>query len=74
MCSSDLKRAKAVIERFPNTIWTKDALDILLLSYQKLELTELAADTQKIIDYNDFSDISTTIDPTKYGKAPASSL
>ncbi len=71
---SSAKRAKAVIERFPNTIWTKDALDILLLSYQKLELTELAADTQKIIDYNDFSDISTTIDPTKYGKAPASSL
>lgn len=71
---SSAKRAKAVIERFPNTIWTKDALDILLLSYQKLELTELAADTQKIIDYNDFSDISTTIDPDKYGKAPASTL
>ena len=67
---SSAKRAKAVIERFPNTIWTKDALDILLLSYQKLELTELAADTQRIIDYNDFSDIATTIDPDKYGKAP----
>ena len=71
---SSANRAKAVIERFPNTIWTKDALDILLLSYQKLELTELAVDTQKIIDYNDFSDISTTIDPDKYGKAPASTL
>ena len=71
---SSANRAKAVIERFPNTIWTKDALDILLLSYQKLELTELAADTKKIIDYNDFSDISTTIDPDKYGKAPASTL
>ena len=67
---SSAKRAKAVIERFPNTIWTKDALDIMLLSYQKLELTELAADTQRIIDYNDFSDIATTIDPDKYGKAP----
>jgi plasmid replication initiation protein len=44
----------------------------MLLSYQKLELTELAADTQKIIDYNDFSDISTTIDPDKYGKSPPS--
>ena len=71
---SSAKRAKAVIERFPNTIWTKDALDILLLSYQKLELDELAADTQKIIDYNDFSDVATTIDPDKYGKAPPSAL
>ena len=69
---SSAKRAKAVITKYPNTIWTKRALDIMLLSYQKLELTELAADTQKIIDYNDFSDISTTIDPDKYGKAPPS--
>ena len=70
---SSAKRAKAVIERFPNTIWTKDALDILLLSYQKLGLTDLAADTQRIIDYNDFSDIATTIDPDKYGKVPPAS-
>ena len=70
---SSAKRAKAVIERFPNTIWTKDALDILLLSYQKLGLTDLAADTQRIIDYNDFSDVATTIDPDKYGKAPPAS-
>ena len=69
---SSAKRAKAVITKYPNTIWTKRALEILLLSYQKLELTELAADTQKIIDYNDFSDISTTIDPDKYGKSPTS--
>ena len=30
---SAAKRGKAVIERFPNTIWTKDALNIMLLSY-----------------------------------------
>ncbi|NOQ89583.1 MAG: outer membrane protein assembly factor BamD [Gammaproteobacteria bacterium] len=71
---SAAKRSKAVIERFPNTIWTKRALDIMLLSYQKLELDVLAADTQKIIDYNDFSDIATTIDPDKYGKVPPSKL
>jgi outer membrane protein assembly factor BamD len=71
---SSAKRAKAVIVRFPNTIWTKRALDIMLLSYQKLELADLAADTQRVIDYNDFSDIATTIDPDKYGKKPASSL
>jgi outer membrane protein assembly factor BamD len=71
---SAAKRAKAVIERFPNTIWTKRALDIMLLSYQKLELTDLASNIQRIIDYNDFSDIATTIDPDKYGSAPPSSL
>lgn len=71
---SAAKRAQTVLERFPNTIWTKDALDIMLLSYQKLGLNDLAADTQRVIDYNDFSDISTTIDPDKYGKAPPSTL
>ncbi len=71
---SAAKRAKAVIERFPNTIWTKRALDIMLLSYQKLELNDLSAAIQRIIDYNDFSDIATTIDPDKYGSAPPSSL
>ena len=71
---SAAKRSKAVIQRFPNTIWTKDALEIMHLAYQKLELEDLAADTQRIIDYNDFSDVATTIDPDKYGKAPPSSL
>jgi len=71
---SAAKRTKAVITKYPDTIWTKRALDIMLLSYQKLELPELAADTQRIIDFNDFSDISTTIDPDKYGKAPPSTL
>ena len=69
---SAAKRSKAVIEKFPKTIWTKRALDIMLLSYQKLELDTLAADTQRIIDYNDFSDIATTIDPDQFGKAPPS--
>lgn len=70
---SAAKRAKAVITRYPNTIWTKRALEIMLLSYQKLELTVLAADTQRIIDFNDFSDITSPVDPDKYGKAPPSS-
>jgi len=72
---SAAKRAKAVITRYPNTIWTKRALEIMLLSYQKLELDDLAADTKRVIDYNDFSDITTPAnDPGKYGKAPPSSL
>jgi len=71
---SSAKRAKAVIERFPNTIWTKRALDIMLQSYQKLGLTELAADTQRVIDFNDFSDIATTINPDNYGSAEPPAL
>ncbi|MCK4833916.1 MAG: outer membrane protein assembly factor BamD [Gammaproteobacteria bacterium] len=71
---SSAKRAKAVITKYPNTIWTKRALEILLQSYQNLELAELAADTQKIINFNDFSEVTTIIDPEKYGKAPPSSL
>jgi len=71
---SSAKRAKEVLQRFPNTIWTKRALEIMLLSYQKLELTELAADTQRVIDYNDFSDIATTIDPDNYETLAPSAL
>ncbi len=71
---SSANRAKVVIERFPNTIWTKRALDIMLLSYQELELPDLAANIQRIIDYNIFSDVVTTIDPDKYSDAPPTSL
>jgi outer membrane protein assembly factor BamD len=71
---SAANRAKAVITKYPNTVWTKRALEIMLLSYQKLDLPELAADTQRVIDYNDFSDITTIIDPDKYGKPPPSTL
>ncbi len=71
---SAAKRAKTVLTRYPNTIWTKRALEIMLLSYEKLELNDLAADIQRVIDYNDFSDISTPTDESdKYGKAPPSS-
>jgi len=67
---SAAKRAKTVITRYPSTIWTKRALEILLQSYQELELNDLAADIKRVIDYNDFSDINTPVDPEKYGKTP----
>lgn len=67
---SSAKRAKSVIERYPNTIWTKRALEIMAQSYEQLELEDLAADTRRIIDYNDFSDIATTVNPDKYRSAP----
>ena len=71
---SSAKRAKTVLQRFPRTIWTKRALEIMLLSYQKLDLPELAADTQRVIDFNDFSDIATTIDPDGNGGLPPATL
>lgn len=71
---SSAKRAKTVIERFPKTIWTKDALEIMLLSYTKLGLNDLAEDTQRIINYNDFSDAAISNNPEKYGKTPPSTL
>jgi outer membrane protein assembly factor BamD len=71
---SSAKRAKTVLQRFPRTIWTKRALEIMLLSYQKLDLPELAADTQRVIDFNDFSDIATTIDPDGNSGLPPTTL
>jgi outer membrane protein assembly factor BamD len=71
---SSAKRAEAVIKNYPNTVWTKRALEILLLSYQKLGLTELATDTQKIIDYNDFSGVTSTVEPTDELADPPSTL
>ncbi len=71
---SSANRAKEVIIKYPDTIWIKEALEILLLSYQKLELTTLAADTQKVIDYNDFSDVPSTIDPGLFGSELLPSL
>jgi regulator of sigma D len=46
----------------------------MLLSYQKLDLPELAADTQRVIDFNDFSDIATTIDPDGNSGLPPTTL
>lgn len=60
---SSAKRAKAVIMRFPESIWVKRALEIMKESYDHLGLVDLATDTQRIIDYNDFSKVSTVIDP-----------
>jgi outer membrane protein assembly factor BamD len=71
---SAAKRGKAVLQRFPRTIWTKEALDIMLLSYKKLELAELADGVQRVIDYNDFSDIATTINPDDFGDEAPSTL
>ena len=64
---SAANRAKRVIMRYPKTIWTKRALEIMAESYDQLDMKTLAEDTRRIIEYNDFSDIATTLDPDKYG-------
>lgn len=64
---SAVNRSKYVILRYPQTVWTKRALEIMVIGYKELELEDLAADTQRIIDYNDFSDIATTLDSEKFG-------
>ena len=71
---SSARRAETVIENYPSTVWTKRALEILQLSYKKLGMTKLAGDTQRIIDYNDFSGVAATAEPTKKLIEPPSSL
>jgi outer membrane protein assembly factor BamD len=47
-----INRAKIVIERYEKSIWRKRALEIMIIGYNKLGLTDLAADTQRILDLN----------------------
>lgn len=71
---SAANRAKVVIERFQQTIWTRRALDIMLQSYQELGLVDLATGIQRVIDYNTFSANTAAIDPDKYDSTPPSML
>lgn len=45
-------RTKAIIRNFQGTSSVKPALELQLLAYQTLGLSDLAADTQRIIDLN----------------------
>ncbi len=60
---SSARRAQTVIERYPQTRWVKRALEILRESYEKLDLAQLAADTQKVIDANAFNQTSNAVNP-----------
>ncbi len=69
------ERAKAVIMRYSASIWVKRALEIMQISYKKLGLNKLAADTQRVIDSNNFSHYSSAlITPKKPDKLPPSTL
>jgi len=45
-------RAKKVLERYENSSWSLDALEILITAYKNLGLNDLAADTQRVLDLN----------------------
>jgi outer membrane protein assembly factor BamD len=45
-------RAKYVVSNFPRTPASREALQIMVASYKQLELTDLAADAQRVLDLN----------------------
>lgn len=45
-------RAKKVIERYQESIWSLRALEIMINAYQQLGLDDLAADTQRVLELN----------------------
>ncbi len=48
-----VSRAKYVLETYPNTIATSDALAVMADAYDKLELAELSQDAKSILELND---------------------
>lgn len=65
-------RAKAVIEKYPQSIWRNDALRMLIMAYQEMGLTELAADAQRVLDLNEVASVRGVADRQK--QAPTSLL
>jgi outer membrane protein assembly factor BamD len=49
---SAANRAKVVIENYQDSIWSYRALEIMVTSYENLGLDDLAADAQRVLDYN----------------------
>ena len=49
---SAINRAKAVIEHYQDSIWSRRALEIMVESYKNLGLNDLAADAQRILSLN----------------------
>lgn len=49
---SAVNRAKNVLERYQDSIWSHRALEILVQGYKKLGLKDLAADAQRVLSLN----------------------
>lgn len=56
-------RAKKVLERFEESIWSLKALEIMIDAYQQLGLKDLADDSQRILDLNRSKNIQPAIEP-----------
>ena len=50
---SAINRAKAVIERYQDSIWSRRALEIMVEAYKNLGLDDLATDAQRVLSLND---------------------
>ncbi|MCH8477165.1 MAG: outer membrane protein assembly factor BamD [Wenzhouxiangella sp.] len=61
-----INRARYVVEHFPGAPANIDALDLMQRSFDRLELTELAADTRGVIDLN-FRDELDAREPERSG-------
>ena len=49
---SALQRAYSIVQRYPETPRVKDALQIMVTAYNNLGMTDLAADSQKVLEVN----------------------
>ena len=47
-----INRAKTVLEEYPQSLQTEEALAILVYSYNQLGLDDLAADSRRVLHYN----------------------
>ncbi len=69
---SAINRAKTVIERYQDSIWSHRALEIMVEAYKNLGLDDLAADAQRVLSLND-SDYEkpAALAETELGEPPA---
>jgi len=46
-------RAKTVVENYPRTTAVRDALEVMIVAYDRLGMEDLRADAQRVLDLND---------------------
>ncbi|MFA7400878.1 MAG: outer membrane protein assembly factor BamD, partial [Sideroxydans sp.] len=47
-----VNRSQDVLKNYPNTPQTRDALQIMVQAYHRLDLNDMSKDTQRILDSN----------------------
>ncbi|MCK4705040.1 MAG: outer membrane protein assembly factor BamD [Gammaproteobacteria bacterium] len=69
---SAINRAKIVIERYQDSIWSHRALEIMVEGYKKLGLNDLSADAKRVLSLNKpGQDVPAPSQDEKLGKPPA---